>query len=189
VGPKLPAGDPEKLAKILFCYDNPPGTTEISGSQDSIGIAMPGLNRAYYEGQYWPARIDKVYDELTMRFIEQSLYLVPLGPRGAEFSVLSDTRISRDGAKALADATDACWDAILAHDLAGFGQFMRAGFEAQVAMFPYMINPMMEQLIARYQDLALGWKVSGAGGGGYLILVADKPIPEGFQIVIRRISD
>jgi len=188
-GPKLPAGDPEKLAKILFCYDNPPGTTEISGSQDSIGIAMPGLNRAYYEGQYWPARIDKVYDELTMRFIEQSLYLVPLGPRGAEFSVLSDTRISRDGAKALADATDACWDAILAHDLAGFGQFMRAGFEAQVAMFPYMINPMMEQLIARYQDLALGWKVSGAGGGGYLILVADKPIPEGFQIVIRRISD
>src|SRR5690606_23744560 len=26
-GPRLPAGDPEKLAKILFCYDNPPGTT------------------------------------------------------------------------------------------------------------------------------------------------------------------
>ena len=26
-GPRLPAGNPEKLAKILFCYDNPPGTT------------------------------------------------------------------------------------------------------------------------------------------------------------------
>ena len=25
-GPRLPQGDPEKLAKILFCYDNPPGT-------------------------------------------------------------------------------------------------------------------------------------------------------------------
>ncbi len=150
---------------------------------------MPGLNRAHYEGQYWPTRIDKVYDELTMQFIEQSLYLVPLGPRGPEFSVLSDTRITRDGAKDLADAADACWDAILAHDLQGFGRSMRAGFEAQVAMFPYMMNPMMAQLIARYQDSALGWKVSGAGGGGYLILVADQPIAEGFQIVIRRLSD
>ena len=25
-GPRLPQGDPEKLANILFCYDNPPGT-------------------------------------------------------------------------------------------------------------------------------------------------------------------
>jgi cytidyltransferase-like protein len=38
-GPRLPAGDYEKLAKILFCYDNPPGTEVISGSQDAIGRA------------------------------------------------------------------------------------------------------------------------------------------------------
>jgi len=36
-GSRLPGGDPEKLAKMLFCYDNPPGTTEISGSQDAMG--------------------------------------------------------------------------------------------------------------------------------------------------------
>ena len=33
-GPRLPPGVPEKIAKILFCYDNPPGTEVISGSQD-----------------------------------------------------------------------------------------------------------------------------------------------------------
>ncbi len=44
--PRLPAGDPEKLAKILFCYDNPPGTQEISGSQDAIGLVMPGLEQS-----------------------------------------------------------------------------------------------------------------------------------------------
>ena len=27
-GPRMPAGDYEKLAKILFCYDNPPGTED-----------------------------------------------------------------------------------------------------------------------------------------------------------------
>jgi cytidyltransferase-like protein len=188
-GPKLPAGNPEKLAKILFCYDNPPGTQEISGSQDAIGIAMPGLNKAYYEGMYWPSHITSVHDELTLQFIEQALYLVPLGPRGPEFDVLSHTHIDRDNAKALADATEACWEAMLAHDLQGFGRYVRAGFEAQIAMFPYMVNAMVRDLIQEYADQALGWKISGAGGGGYLIVVSDTPIDGGFQVVIRRATD
>lgn len=188
-GPKLPPGDPEKLAKILFCYDNPPGTQEVSGSQDAIGIAMPGLNKAYYEGKYWPARIDRVGDELTLQFIERALYLVPLGPRGPEFDVLSHTNINRDNARALAGATDACWEAILAHDIEGFGGALRAGFEAQIAMFPHMVNDTIQSLVQQYRNRALGWKVSGAGGGGYLILVSDRPVAEGFQIVVRRASD
>lgn len=185
-GPRLPVGDYEKLAKILFCYDNPPGTTEISGAQDTIGIVFPGLAKSYYEGKYWPARIDSVQDELTLQFIEKALYLVPLGPRESGFSVLSDTHITREGAKALAEATDSCWDAILNHDIRGFGRYFRASLEAQVAMFPHMMTPLVAKLIDRYRDEALGWKLSGAGGGGYLILVADHPIGDGFQITIRR---
>lgn len=53
-GNKMPVGDYEKLAKILFAYDNPPGTEEISGSQDSIGLVYPGLAKAYYDKKYWP---------------------------------------------------------------------------------------------------------------------------------------
>jgi len=185
-GPRLPIDNHEKLAKLLFCYDNPPGTQEISGSQDAIGIVFPGLNKAHYEGEYWPSRIDSVQDEATLRFIENALYLVPLGPRESGFSVLSDTNIARAGAQALSEATDRCWDAILAHDLRAFGQYFRASLEAQVAMFPHMMTPMVARLIDRYRDVALGWKLSGAGGGGYLILVADHPIEDGFQITIRR---
>lgn len=51
-GPKLPVGDPAKLAKILFCCDNPPGTTEVSGTQDAIGLVFPGLARSDYAGEY-----------------------------------------------------------------------------------------------------------------------------------------
>ena len=40
-GPRLPTDDYEKISKILFCYDNPPGTKVISGSQDAIGIVFP----------------------------------------------------------------------------------------------------------------------------------------------------
>ena len=44
---QLPLEKPEKLAKTLFRYDNDPGTTEVSGSQDSIGITMPGINKFF----------------------------------------------------------------------------------------------------------------------------------------------
>ena len=42
-GQNLPVGDPSKTAKILFCCDNPPGTKEISGAQDAIGLVFAGL--------------------------------------------------------------------------------------------------------------------------------------------------
>jgi len=173
----------------LFCYDNPPGTKVISGSQDSIGIVFPGLAKAYYEGNYWPTEIEHVVDESLLRFVESSLYLVSLGPRYSEFDVLADTRFSRDLAKALADATDSCWDAILRQDVAGFGRFLREGFDAQVAMFPHMMNDRVAQLIDEYRDQALGWKLSGAGGGGYMVLVSDKPLHDATRVLARRESE
>jgi galactokinase/mevalonate kinase-like predicted kinase len=63
---------------------------------------------------------------------------------------------------------------------------MRASFEAQVAMFPNMVNERVTALIEEHRDCALGWKLSGAGGGGYLILVAEKPIPGAIQVIARR---
>jgi cytidyltransferase-like protein len=188
-GPRLPVGDHEKLAKILFCYDNPPGTKEVSGSQDTIGIVYPGLNKSFYEGEYWPSRIDSVQDELTLQFVEKALYLIPLGPRHSEFSVLSNTKITMEGAKWLAEATENCWNAILSHDIQKFGWYAKQSFEAQISMFPNMVNEMILKLIQEYEQAALGWKISGAGGGGYLILVSDKPIENAVKILIRRASD
>ncbi|MCA0454625.1 MAG: adenylyltransferase/cytidyltransferase family protein [Chloroflexi bacterium] len=188
-GPKLPPGDPEKLAYILFCYDNPPGTEQVSGSQDAIGIAMPGLNIAHYEGKYWPSRIEHIGDEMTLQFIEQSLYLMPLGPREDGYNPLDERKLSANGAKALADAALGCWQAILNHDLPAFGGSFRAAFDAQVAMFPHMVNADVLDLIERHQHEALGWKLSGAGGGGYVIFVADKPIKNAVRVSIRRELD
>jgi len=56
-------------------------------------------------------------------------------------------------------------------------------------MFPLMRNPQVEKLIAQYRDRALGWKLSGAGGGGYLILVTDQRVEPSIPIHIRRQSD
>ncbi len=185
-GTKIPPGDYEKLAKILFCYDNPPGTEIISGSQDAIGLVFPGLAKAYYNGAYWPETIEHDQREPLLRFVESSLYLVSLGPRFADYDVLADTDFTPAKAKALADATEACWEAIQAEDISAFGSSIRAGFEAQIAMFPHMMNERVAALIAEYRHKALGWKLSGAGGGGYLILVAAEPIPNAVQVIARR---
>jgi cytidyltransferase-like protein len=185
-GPKIPPGDYEKLARILFCYDNPPGTDVISGSQDSIGLVFPGLAYAYYEGNYWPSRIEHRMDESLLHFVESSLCLVSLGPRFETYNVLADTTFDRERAMALSDAAEAHWRAILDRDTVRFGSAMRAGFEAQVAMFPNMINDRVATLIDEYRDHALGWKLSGAGGGGYLILVSEKPVPGSIRVTVRR---
>jgi len=188
-GAKLPPGNYEKLAKILFCYDNPPGTKIISGSQDSIGLVFPGLAYAYYDGGYWPKWIEHRLDEPLLSFVENALYLIPLGPRYEDFDVMADTFFDREHAKALADATEENWRAILDQDIVKFGKTLRTMFDAQVAMFPAMMNERVATVINKYRDKALGWKLTGAGGGGYLILASEKPIPHGVRVITRRESE
>jgi len=182
----IPAGDKEKLAKTLFSYENPPGTEIVSGSQDALGIVLPGLNKLNYNGRYWPDTIESVQDEAVLSFIENHLFLLTLEPRDSTFSVLEGTRIDAVGARRLAEATDSCWEAILARDIAAFGKFFTQSFEAQVAMFPHMADEGIRATIERYRSNALGWKLSGAGGGGYLIFIAEKEIDNTIQIKIRR---
>ncbi|MFC2028937.1 adenylyltransferase/cytidyltransferase family protein [Chloroflexota bacterium] len=185
-GQRIPPGSYEKLARILFRYDNPPGTEVISGSQDSIGLIFPGLAKAHYDGGYWPERIDHSTNELLLHFVETSLQLLPLGPRQSDYDVLADTNINKPNARLLADAARELWNAVHQQDFKAFGQAMRAGFEAQVRMFPNMMNGQVADLIVRYQGISSGWKLSGAGGGGYLILVTKESIPNAVQITARR---
>lgn len=183
---QVPGGNREQLAKILFAYENPPGTKEIAGSQDALGIVMPGLNRYDYKGGYWPEKIQSVHDEHLLAWLEQRLFLVELGPRVSGFSVLENTDITPEKAAALARATNSCWEALLQQNAAGVGAQLTASFNAQVSMFPNMSNEMVETLITRYRNRALGWKLSGAGGGGYLVLFSESVIEGALQIKIRR---
>ncbi|MDR1723648.1 MAG: adenylyltransferase/cytidyltransferase family protein [Tannerella sp.] len=182
----IPKGDAEKLARTLFCFENPPGTKYISGSQDSLGIVMPGLNRFFYSDNYWPEKIDSITDNDLMSWIEQRIWLVPLYPRCDDFEVLSDTNIDLDGVKALSEAAELCWDAILCRDAGKWGEATTKSFEAQIRMFPYMVTNDILSIIESYKSQALGWKISGAGGGGYLVLIGEHPVTNAIQINIRR---
>jgi len=183
----IPDGDAELRAKTLFSFENPPGTKYVSGSQDSIGIVLPGVNKLDYEsGQYWPAQINKITERPILEFIEKHLWFITLSPRVNDYNVLSGTQITIPNAKELADAANDCWKAIIEKDAVAFGLAFRKSFDAQIAMFPNMVNDTITEQIEEYRHSALGWKLSGAGGGGYLVIVSEIPVPNAIQIRIRR---
>ncbi len=182
----LPLEKPEKLAKTLFRYDNDPGTKEVSGSQDSIGITMPGINRFFYEaGKYWPAKIETISDKETIKWLEDRLSMVTLWPRPDGFNVLKETHISTENVKQLADSAEMAWMGLSERDIKKFSAGFLSSFISQVRMFPAMMNPEIQKVIDSYKSKALAWKLAGAGGGGYLILISEEEIPNSFRIKIR----
>lgn len=211
---QLPKMDPETLARLVFCFENNPEREDgiISGAQDSIGICMPGLCRHYYDNHFWPQKIESCSDEMTFRFLESHLVMVPMEPRRPGCSVVEGKDVTPAKVKALADAADSCWTAILAHDLKAFAAAYKASFEAQVAMFPGMVEPTIQNsdssdscnscsnkysvqpIIDQWSKVegVLAWKMPGAGGGGYLALVVTdshsfiQSHPEAIELHIRR---
>ncbi|MDD3080583.1 MAG: adenylyltransferase/cytidyltransferase family protein [Paludibacter sp.] len=182
----VPQGDSEKLAKTLFCFENPPGTEYVSGSQDALGIVMPGLNKFDYVGNFWPEKIHSRIDEELFLWLEKHIWMIPLYPRHQGYDVLANTHITTEATRKLALSTEQCWSAILEKNALETGRAMTDSFEAQIAMFPEMVNADIMAQIDQFKTDVLGWKVSGAGGGGYLIFFSEKPIKNAIQIRVRR---
>lgn len=180
---QIPAGNREQLARLIFCVENPPGTKTVSGSQDQLGILLPGLNKLNYDNGYWPVSIESITDDATLGFIAEHLFLIQLPQRKQNYDVLGRTNINSASAKRLAEATERCWAAMKARDVERWGKATADCFEAQLEMYPAMSTPEVQTAIQQYSNQAYGWKLTGCGGGGYLILVSDKPIPNSIKVI------
>ena len=172
---QLPNMDPETLARLVFCFENHPEREDgiISGAQDAIGICVPGLCRHYYDNHFWPDKIETCEDETVLCWLENHLCMIPMEPRRPGCSVIEGMDITKTKVETLAKAADDCWYAIMNTDLELFAKAYRDSFNAQVAMFPAMIQGCVQEYINKYSamDDVLAWKMPGAGGGGYLACV------------------
>ncbi|MBQ4038301.1 MAG: cytidyltransferase, partial [Bacteroidaceae bacterium] len=140
----------------------------------------------HYNNNYWPENITSVHDEDILSFIENNLYLVPLKPRDNKYNVLENTCINQNNVKQLAQAAENCWNAIINKDINLWGKYTTEAFKAQIKMFPNMMTQNVLNAVKEYENITKGYKITGAGGGGYLVLVNDKPISNAVKIKIRR---
>lgn len=185
IGPNVLRDQPEELAKLLFGFENPPGTKYVAGSQDAIGLTHGGISRLVYDGAYWPTRIDRCVEPEICDWVQRHIRLVELFARPAGYDPLLDQRLSRDAVERLGRSGNECWEAILRKDLKGLGAAMTATHDAWREILPLTTSPQIDAELNRFADVSTGRITSGCGGG-YIFLATDRGIPGSFGIEVRR---
>jgi cytidyltransferase-like protein len=184
-GDRYPDGDPLENAKILFGAENPPGKEYVSGSQDHLGLLMPGVNRLYYNGGYWPEKIDSSIDRDKCEWLSDVLNLVPLEPRPDGYDPLKEMHLEKPFIKELGEAGDLCWKSIMNKDLHGLGRALTNTFLSWKKILPLTVPDwVMEEMTTKYLPYYPGAITSGAGGG-YIIVVSEKPVEGAIKIKVR----
>ena len=184
-GDRYPDGDHELNAKMLFGAENPPGKAYISGSQDHIGLLYPGINRLYYNGGYWPERIDSTIDKEICDWLSNVLWLVPLEPRPQGYDPLKIMHLEKPLIKELGESGENCWEAILKKDVPGLGKAVKDTFLSWIKILPLTVPDwVMNEMETKYFPNYAGAITSGSGGG-YVIVVSDKMVGNAIRIKIR----
>jgi hypothetical protein len=172
-------------AKILFGAENPPGKEYVSGSQDHFGLLMPGVNRLYYNGGYWPETIDSSIDRDKCEWLSEVLHLVPLEPRPDGYDPLKEMHLEKILIKELGESGDLCWKSIMSKDISGLGKALTNTFLSWSKILPLTVPAwVMEEMTTKYFPYYPGAITSGAGGG-YIIVVSEKPVEGAIKIKVR----
>jgi len=180
---QIPLGDRKELARMLFCMENPPGSEHISGAQDQLGLLLPGLNKLDFDNGYWPVSIESDVSDETLKYVREHLFLLPLQPRVSGFDVFAGKNINEKSIRKLAESAELCWKAIQNRDTAAWGKAVSQCLDAQLEMFPAMATEEILAMRDKYRGQVFGCKMTGSGGGGYMILISEKPVPNALEIV------
>jgi cytidyltransferase-like protein len=184
-GDRYPEGDHELNAKLLFGAENPPGKAYISGSQDHIGLLFPGINRLYYNGDYWPESIDSTEDPEICDWLSNVLHLVPLEPRPRGYDPLKIMHLEKPFIKELGESGRRCWESVLKKDINGLGKSMTDTILSWKKILPLTVpDYVMDELETKYFPNYPGAITSGSGGG-YVIVVSDAPVEGAVRIRVR----
>ncbi len=184
-GGKFPEGDQVRNAKLLFGAENPPGSEYISGSQDQLGILLPGASRLDYDGKFWPCNIESTIDESVCGWLSEVLHLIPLAPRPEGYNPLVVKHLTVENVRELGASGDLCWEGILQKDINKLGEGMKRTFLAWRKMLPYTVPDWV------LNELEINWfpnypgAITSGSGGGYVIVASALPIPGALKIKVK----
>jgi hypothetical protein len=191
-GDSLPERDALDLVRELYEAENR-GRAEPSGSQDMLGLIVPGISRLDYdvrvEGGIFPCHVESTSDPTVVRWLERVLHLIPVGPRPLGYSPLGRKNLEPEWIRRLAQSGRDCFDAIVGRDAAALGRSMVECSLAWDAILPDTLeHPTikldLKRLLAEYQSTYEGAMYSGCGGG-YLVVASEPEVPGSFAISVR----
>jgi cytidyltransferase-like protein len=184
-GNRYPEGNPAENAKLLFGAENPPGTKYVSGSQDHLGLLMPGVNRLYYNGGYWPDRIDSTLDASVCDWLSGVIHLVKLEPRPEGYDPLMEMHLEKQLVRELGEAGNLCWESIQKKDINGLGKSMTDTFLSWKKILPNTVpDTILKEVETKFLSNYPGAITSGSGGG-YVIVVSDQPVEGAIKVRVR----
>jgi len=189
---KVPDRPPADLARELYDAENQ-GKAEPSGSQDMIGLVYPGVNRLDYDfkihGGVFPAHVGSCNRANVARWLENVLHLLPIEPRPDGYSPLGIKNLEPKWVARLGRSGKDCYDAIVKMDAKALGASLNLNMKCWEKLLPHVVrHPLLRvdllPILRAYQKQYLGAMYSGCGGG-YLIVVSEKPVPGAFKINVR----
>jgi len=189
---RLPNRPPADLARELYEVENK-GKAEPSGSQDMIGLVYPGVNRLDYDfkvqGGVFPSHVESCNDPKVARWLSRVLYLLPVEPRPEGYNPLGIKNLAPKWVARLGQSGQDCYRAIVKKDVQALGASFNLNMKCWETLLPHVVrHPALRvdllPILQAYQQQYLGAMYSGCGGG-YLIVVSEKPVPGAFQVNVR----
>ena len=157
------------------------------------GLLYPGVSRldytADFESGYFPIHVESNVDPEVARWLENVVHLVPVAQRPESYSPLGEKRLDGEWVRRLGQCGRDCFDSIAAADVRGLGASMNESMVCWEALLPQTVrhpNIRLDLLgiMGCYQRRYAGAMYSGCGGG-YLLVVADEPVPGEIRVKVR----
>ena len=189
---KLPNRPLDELVRELYEAENK-GKAEPSGSQDMIGLIYPGVNRLDYDfnvhGGVFTSHIESCNSAKVARWLSNVLHLIPVESRPEGYNPLGIKNLEPKWVAKLGQSGKDCYDAIVKMDAKKLGASLNLNMKCWEVLLPHVVrHPLLRvdlmPILKAYQNQYLGAMYSGCGGG-YLIVVSEKPVPGAFKVNVR----
>ncbi len=181
-GNKYPDGDPVENARLLFGAENPPGCNYVSGSQDHLGLLLPGINRLFYNGSYWPSVVESETLKEICDWLSDVLWLVKLNPRPEGYNPLDERHLEKSFIRDLSESAEQCWEGIRKMDVNELGKGMTGTYLAWKKILPLTVPGDILKIMEEKYFRDFPGAITSGSGGGYIIVASEKAVPDSIKI-------
>eukprot|EP01064_Diplonema_japonicum_P019220 TRINITY_DN2790_c0_g1_i2.p1 TRINITY_DN2790_c0_g1~~TRINITY_DN2790_c0_g1_i2.p1 ORF type:complete len:262 (+),score=30.17 TRINITY_DN2790_c0_g1_i2:61-846(+) len=172
-GGEPPDDNPMKLARFLFNCENPIDCEYVSGSQDALGLMLPGINQLNYDGKYWPKSVDSVTDHDTVKWLENVLWVVPLPSRPQGYNPLKTQHLSEENAAKIAKGSSLAWQGIKTRSASLLGTGLTTTMQGWSDLLPETVPSYSHSWYQPYTGAPYNGCLFSGAGGGFLLVVSE----------------